>query len=101
MDVLIFVSGICLGSLGGFLLSLLVMQGRAASLAEEALDSQNRMHALHRAPSLQTERERFPATAPRRPYAPSSTPVPASAQTSARTPLRTPVAEISAAGWVK
>ena len=40
MHVLLFFAGLCLGALGGFLLALLVLHGRAQSLAEEIWISQ-------------------------------------------------------------
>ena len=64
MHVLIFLCGICLGSLGGFLLALLLLHGRAVSLAGELPDSQNRMAPSSRAAS------RWPQPESRWPYAP-------------------------------
>ena len=42
MHILLFSAGLCLGSLGGFLLALLVLHGRAQSLAEEMVTSQRK-----------------------------------------------------------
>ncbi len=116
MNALIFVGGICLGSCGGFLLALLVVQGRAASLAEEMVASQNRMKADPGMAALRPEAEVH--TARRKSYAPAAA-APAPASSTPRAPLRTPArasaaeitaagvsvssvsAGISAAGWVK
>ena len=99
MNALIFVGGICLGSCGGFLLALLVVHGRAASLAEEMVASQNRMKAHPGVAALRPEAEAH--TARRNSYAPAAAAA-APAASTPRTPLRTPVrasaAEISAAG---
>jgi len=119
MNALIFVGGICLGSCGGFLLALLVVHGRAASLAEEMVASQNRMKTHPDVAALRPEAEAH--TARRNSYAPAAAASAASAPAAStpRTPLRTPVrasaagitaagasvpsvsAGISAAGWVK
>ena len=92
MDILIFVGGICLGSCGGFLLALLLVHGRAVGLAEENAASQNRTPPQPQPATL------WPESEPRRSYAPS---IPAAAQSIARVPLRSPIAEIPAAGWGK
>ena len=91
MDVLIFVGGICLGSCGGFLLALLLLHGRAVDQSEENTASQNRTQVDARPASL------WPETTSLRSYAPSV----AAAQPVARVPLRSPMAEIPAAGWGK
>ena len=82
MQVLIFLGGMCLGSLGGFLLALLLLHGRAVSLAGELPDSQNRMEPSFRPAA------RWPEPESRWPYAP-----PAS--------LHARTGEMPAPGWMK
>lgn len=45
MHILLFFVGLCLGSVGGFLLALLLLHARAQTLAEEML-SQHRAGAV-------------------------------------------------------